>query len=98
MIDLRLHDARYLAVPLGAAPHLPLRPGGECAQLMHGGMIVICNMIGQRQGRWIEDTGFPPAQPQKACYLLDAKASEGKHETRSVETQEARRSIDRTKA
>src|SRR3546814_2609599 len=55
MIDLRLHDARYLAVPLGAAPHLPLRPEGECAQLMHGGMIVICNLIGQRQGRWIED-------------------------------------------
>src|SRR3546814_14921039 len=72
--DWRLHDARYPAVLRGAAPHLPLRPEEECAQLMHGGMIVICNLIGQRQGRWIEDTGFTPEQPEKACCLLDAQA------------------------
>src|SRR3546814_19599921 len=90
MIDLRLHDARYLAVPLGAAPHLPLRPEGECAQLMHGGMIVICNLIGQRQGRWIEDTGFTPEQPEKACCLLDAQAGVGPPAKGSVTQQEER--------
>src|SRR3546814_1599777 len=98
MIDLRLHDARYLAVPLGAEPHLPLRQEGECAQPMHGGMIVICNMIGQRQGRWIEDPGLTPEQQEMACCLLDAQARVGTLATASVEQQAARRGIVRQQA
>ena len=71
MIDLRLHDAGNLAVPLRAAPHLPFRPKGQLAQLVNSRVIVAGMLIGQRQGEWIENAGFAAEQLQQSCRLLD---------------------------
>jgi hypothetical protein len=46
VIDLRLHDAGDLAVPLRAAPDLALRPHRQFAQLVNGRMIVARDLVG----------------------------------------------------
>ncbi len=74
MVDLRLHDASDLAMAFGAAPQLRFGPQGMLPQFMHGGMIVVLHLIGQRQVGRIEDACLAAEILQQACRLLDREA------------------------
>lgn len=71
MVDLRLHDAGDLAMALGAAPHLRFGPQRVFAQLVDGGVIVVLDLIGQRQVGRVEDAGFAAKELQQPCCFLD---------------------------
>jgi hypothetical protein len=71
VIDLRLFDARNVAVPFWAASDHPLRPEGMLSQLVNGGMIVTRRLIGERRVVGIENAGFGSKKLKQAGCLLD---------------------------
>ncbi|MNT30774.1 hypothetical protein D3C72_1665840 [compost metagenome] len=98
MVDLKLHDPGNLAVALGAAPDHAFRPQGVFAQFVDGGMIVVIDLIRQRQVGRIEDAGLAAHEAQKARGLLDAQAGKGPIPQRAIEQQDTRRMIVRAEA
>ncbi|MNL57798.1 hypothetical protein D3C87_1813870 [compost metagenome] len=65
---------------------------------MDGRVIVVVDLIGQRQVGRIEDARLATHEAQKACGLFDAKAGVGPIPQRAVEQQDARRMIVRAEA
>ncbi len=96
MVDLGLHDAGDLAVPLRAAPHLTFRPQGMLAQFVDGGVVIGLHLIGQWQIAWVEYSHLGAEQDQQPCRFLDSKPAERPLAERTVEQQDARRMIERT--
>ncbi|MNN35178.1 hypothetical protein D3C81_1490220 [compost metagenome] len=47
------------------------------AQFVDGGMVVVVDLIRQRQVGWIEDTRLAAHEAQKAGGFLDAEAGKG---------------------
>jgi hypothetical protein len=74
MINLRLHDAGDLSVPLRAAPDLALGPYRQLSQLTHCRVVVALDLIGKRQVRWVKYAWFAPKEAQQACRLFDHQA------------------------
>ncbi|MNY09502.1 hypothetical protein D3C86_1424180 [compost metagenome] len=62
---------------LGAAPDHAFGPQGMFAQFVDGGMVVVVDLIRQRQVGWIEDTRLAAHEAQKAGGFLDAEAGKG---------------------
>ena len=61
MVDLRFDDASDLAMPLGAAPDLCLGPQGMLAQLVDRRVVVILDLVGQRQ---VDGSKMRASQPK----------------------------------
>uniref|UniRef100_A0A0N4Z5F7 Rubredoxin_C domain-containing protein n=1 Tax=Parastrongyloides trichosuri TaxID=131310 RepID=A0A0N4Z5F7_PARTI len=62
-----------LAVALGAAPDHAFRPQGVFAQFVDGGVIVVVDLVGQRQVGRIEDARLAAHEVQEARGLFDAQ-------------------------
>ncbi len=61
----------------GLLPDHAFRPQGVFAQFVDGGMVVVVDLIGQRQIGRIEDARLATHEAQKARGLLDAQARKG---------------------
>ena len=60
--------------------------------------IVTGDLVGQRQGRRVEDPSFGAEKLKQARGFLDAEPRKGSFAQRSVEQQDARRRIARSQA
>ena len=74
MIDLRLHYSCDLAMTLRAAPHHALRPDRVLTQLVHGGVVVTCHLIWQRQIVRVKYAGLCAEELEQPGGLLDREA------------------------
>src|SRR3546814_15587144 len=98
MIDLRLHDAGYLAVPFRAALDLAFRPQRMFAQLMHGRVIVAVNLVRQGQIGRHEYPCLAPEKLQQPRGFPYNEARIGSFAYRPVEQQATCRRIQLTEA
>lgn len=58
-------------------------------------MVVAGMLVGQRQGRWIEDARLAAEEPEQARRFLDTQPGEGPFAQRTIEQKDTRRGIER---
>src|SRR3546814_11795754 len=95
MVDLRFHDAGDLAVPFGTAPDHALGPERMLAKLMHRRVIIVLDLVGEREIGRIEDPHFGAEEDEQPGRFLDRETTERPLAQRAVEAEDARFQIGR---
>src|SRR3546814_7087645 len=90
MVDLRVHDAGDLAVPFGAAPNHAFRPERMLAKLMHRRVIIVLDLVGEREIGRIEDPHFGAKEDEQPGRFLDRETTERPLAQRAVAEASAR--------